>query len=189
MWSKIRLYILLLLVGVAIGLALPYVGKKTNVASPIQGEISECFEPQEECTRFVVDAIKLARSEILVQAYGYTNKEILAALSQAKKDGIDVRVILDKTNESERYPAGTCNAIAGIPVLIDHKVKIAHNKVMIIDRKHVIEGSFNFTESAEKNAENVNLIKDNPRTAARYLENWNARAAKSRPIKQQNVAC
>ena len=50
---------------------------------------------------------------------------------------------------------------ADIPVLIDAKHAIAHNKVMIIDGKTVITGSFNFTKAAEEqNAESLVIIKD-----------------------------
>jgi len=53
---------------------------------------------------------------------------------------------------------------------------IAHNKVMIIDRKKVITGSFNFTNAADnRNAENVLLIEDSE-LAATYIDNWKNRA-------------
>lgn len=51
---------------------------------------------------------------------------------------------------------------------------IAHNKVMIIDDRIVITGSFNFTKAAEeKNAENL-LIIDSPALAAKYVANFEA---------------
>jgi phospholipase D len=47
---------------------------------------------------------------------------------------------------------------------------------MIIDRKKVITGSFNFTKAADnKNAENVLLIEDSE-LAATYIDNWKSRA-------------
>ena len=54
---------------------------------------------------------------------------------------------------------------------IDAKHGIAHNKVMVIDGKTLITGSFNFTKAAEeKNAENL-LILDNDELAKIYIEN------------------
>jgi len=148
-------------------------------------EITTCFTPGENCTQFVVDAIKLGKSEILLQAYNYTSAPIHVALGVARVEGkLDVRVILDKSNEQERYrPAVSYTASHNIPILIDFKVKIAHNKVIIIDRKHVLTGSFNFTASAQKqNAENIILIKDDPALAKRYVDNWMKRAEVSRPF-------
>lgn len=148
-------------------------------------EISTCFTPGENCTQFVVDAINLGRNEILVQAYNYTSPPILKALADAKtEDEVDVSVILDKSNEQLRYTGATYMKNHGIPVLIDYEVAIAHSKVVIIDQRHVLTGSFNFTESAQKrNAENVILIKNDPALAKRYVDNWNRRAKVSREYK------
>jgi phosphatidylserine/phosphatidylglycerophosphate/cardiolipin synthase-like enzyme len=47
-----------------------------------------------------------------------------------------------------------------------------HNKIMIIDGKNVITGSFNITKAnGRKNAENLLVIKDKT-LAAKYVENW-----------------
>lgn len=145
---------------------------------------SVCFTPGQNCTQFIVDAINNARSEILVQAYGYTNKEILAALARAKKERrVEVRVILDKINESDRYPGAADSLAHGIPVLIDSKVRIAHNKVMIFDGSGVLTGSFNFTRSAQRrNAENVRLTLNDRKLALAYREYWMRRAAVSHPF-------
>jgi phosphatidylserine/phosphatidylglycerophosphate/cardiolipin synthase-like enzyme len=68
-------------------------------------------------------------------------------------------------------------------VLIDRRPGIAHNKVMIIDGQHVITGSFNFTESAQKkNAENVLLISNDPKLAQRYAENFSRLALHARRL-------
>ena len=69
------------------------------------------------------------------------------ALARAQARGVAVRSILDKTNE--KYTGVTDLRGHGVNVLIDDKVKIAHNKVIVIDRQHVITGSFNFTPSAQ----------------------------------------
>lgn len=51
---------------------------------------------------------------------------------------------------------------------------IAHNKVMVLDGKTVITGSFNFTKAAEeKSAENVLIVRDKV-LARLYRENWEA---------------
>ena len=98
-----------------------------------------------------------------MQAYSFTSPPILSALVSAKGRGLDVAVILDKSNdrsgEKSRYSGATFVAHAGIPVFIDHQPAIAHNKIVIIDRHLVITGSYNFTRSAERrNAENVTFI-------------------------------
>jgi phosphatidylserine/phosphatidylglycerophosphate/cardiolipin synthase-like enzyme len=55
---------------------------------------------------------------------------------------------------------------------IDSAHAIAHNKVMVIDGRVVLTGSFNFTRGAEeRNAENL-LVIDDTRLAERYDRNW-----------------
>lgn len=145
-------------------------------------ELRSCFTPGEDCTSLIVQQINNAKSSVLVQAYSFTSEPIIAALGQAKQRGVDVRAILDKTNEQERYSAATFLTNHGIAVLIDDKPAIAHNKVMVLDGMDVITGSFNFTKAAqERNAENVLVIKQEPRLAQAYTENWKRRAAASRP--------
>jgi len=58
--------------------------------------------------------------------------------------------------------------------------KIAHNKIMIIDRNTLVTGSFNFTKSAEEsNAENLLILKGNKPLVDRYIENFNGHKAHS----------
>jgi phosphatidylserine/phosphatidylglycerophosphate/cardiolipin synthase-like enzyme len=59
-------------------------------------------------------------------------------------------VILDKSQWTEKYSGATYLANHKIPVLIDDKHAIAHNKVMIIDDNTVITGSFNFTDEESR---------------------------------------
>ena len=83
-----------------------------------------------------------------------------------------MEVILDKSQRSEKYTSATFLANMRIPVYIDARHAIAHNKVMIIDKETVITGSFNFTKAAEeKNAENLLIIKSKE-LAGKYIENW-----------------
>ena len=139
------------------------------------------FSPNGGCTDAVVSAIDQAKKSVLVQAYSFTSAPIAQALVNAKKRGVDIHVILDKSQRSERYSGATYLANEGIPVSIDSEHRIAHNKVMIIDGQTVITGSFNFTKSAESgNAENVLLILHAPELASKYTENWKLHLAHSR---------
>jgi hypothetical protein len=71
--------------------------------------------------------------------------------------------VLDKSNETGKHSGATYLVNKGVPVWIDSKHAIAHNKVMIIDGANVITGSFNFTKAAEKsNAENLVIIAGRP---------------------------
>jgi phospholipase D len=146
---------------------------------PVTASVSACFVPGEPCSAMIVSAIDGAQTEIRIQAYGFTSPPILAALVRAKRRGVDVAVILDKSNQRQGYSGATFIAHAGIPVSIDSPPGIAHNKVIVIDRHFVIGGSLNYTQAAvSKNAENVTFI-DSPDVASWFLANWMARQALS----------
>jgi phosphatidylserine/phosphatidylglycerophosphate/cardiolipin synthase-like enzyme len=100
---------------------------------------------------------------------------------EAKKRGIDVTAILDKSNKTEQYSSADFLAHGGVPTYIDSKHAIAHNKIMIIDGETVITGSFNFTKAAqENNAENLLVLRDE-KVAEEYEQNWQTHLAHSGP--------
>jgi phosphatidylserine/phosphatidylglycerophosphate/cardiolipin synthase-like enzyme len=137
------------------------------------------FSPKGGCTEAVVAEIDAARQTILVQAYSFTSTPIAKALVDAHNRGVDVRVILDKSQQTEKYSSADFVEHAEIPVWIDSKHSIAHNKVMVIDGATVITGSFNFTNAAEDhNAENLLVIRS-PELARTYADNWSAHLAHS----------
>ena len=137
------------------------------------------FSPQGGCTAAIVAELAKARATIYVQAYSFTSDTIAKALLSANKRGVKVRVILDKSQRTEKYSSADFLAHAGIETMIDAQHAIAHNKVMIIDGQVVITGSFNFTKAAENsNAENLLIIRDR-NLAEKYRGNWDIHALHS----------
>ena len=125
-------------------------------------------------TEAVVKELANAKKTVLVQAYSFTSAPIAKALVDAHKRGVDVRVILDKSQRTAKYSSADFVAHAGIPCFIDGQHSIAHNKVMVIDGATVLTGSFNFTKAAEEhNAENLLTIRDTA-VAEKYAANWQA---------------
>lgn len=150
---------------------------ETYPATP--SNIQVCFTPGQDCIAQITDVLDAAKQSILVQAYSFTSIPIAEHLIAAKNRGVIVKVILDKSQKSQKYSAARLLLNYAIPVWIDYKPAIAHNKIMIVDGMKVITGSFNFTKAAEeKNAENLLVIQD-PILAKRYLENWYRRQAAS----------
>src|SRR5258706_16248483 len=112
------------------------------------------FSPRGGCAEAVVHALAPAKTTVLVQAYSFTSAPIAKALVEARRRGVRVQVILDKSQRTEKYSEADFLKNNDIPTLIDAQHSIAHNKIMIIDAYLVITGSFNFTKAAEEhNAE------------------------------------
>lgn len=154
----------------------------TQAAPPANIPFPEVFfSPKGGCTAAIVREIESARSSLLIQAYSFTSAPIAASVVEAQRRGIRIQVLLDKSNRTEKYSAADFLAHAGVPVFIDAKHAIAHNKIMVIDKTTVITGSFNFTKAAEEsNAENL-LIFRSATLAARYLENFSDHKLHSEP--------
>lgn len=158
------------------------IGTWHSYAPPTE-KVNICFTPPSGCGALIVQQISRAEKSIYVQAFNFYSEPVANALIKAKKRGVDVRVILDKTNNENSRSQARHVMQAGIEVTIDPVVGIAHNKVMIIDKKKVITGSFNFSDSADtRNAENVLLI-DDTQMARHYLQNWMERRAEAHDIR------
>ena len=148
--------------------------------NPVTCSVYTCFSPEGKCEDMIVKEINEAQSNIYIMAYGFTAREIASALLKAKKRGVHIEVLLDKKfNHNEKYSAADFTAHMGIPIYLDGEHKIMHNKVMIIDRKTVITGSYNFTKSANnENAENL-LIMRSKELADDYFKNYQQHKAHS----------
>src|SRR5262245_9892316 len=146
------------------------------------GDIAVYFSPAGGCTEAVVNEIRQAPQQILVQAYSFTSVPIANALVEAHNRGVSIYIVLDKSQKTEQYSGADFVAHAGIPTLIDAAHAIAHNKVMLIDQQTIITGSFNFTTSAEKsNAENLLIIRGRPDLYQAYENNFRHHYEHSQP--------
>jgi phosphatidylserine/phosphatidylglycerophosphate/cardiolipin synthase-like enzyme len=150
---------------------------------PANTQYQLCFTPGEQCTRLLVHEIDHAKKSIYVQAYSFTSYWIAKSLADAYRRGVNVEVILDKSNFAPK--AITRRQVLQryhVPLWEDYKLRIAHNKVMIFDGQTVETGSFNFTDAAQyHNAENM-LIIHNQALAQKYLANWEKRKQQSKRI-------
>ncbi len=156
-----------------------------SIAMPATGTVDVLFSPRGGCTDAVVREIGKAQKEILIQAYSFTSTPIAKALLEAHKRGVKVEAVLDKSQRREKYTSATFLLNAGVPVVIDDRHAIAHNKIIIIDRQTVITGSFNFTKAAEeKNAENILILKGNKPLIDQYLQNFEEHKTHSAPYKR-----
>lgn len=119
---------------------------------------SECyahFSPNGGAAFAIIDRINNAKSELLIQAYNYASLDIADAAIAAHRRGVKVTLLIDGKQPTANGNQLQYSKDNGVPVFLDKKHAISHNKVMIIDGQWVHTGSFNFSSNAEKrNAEN-----------------------------------
>lgn len=130
------------------------------------------FSPDQGATELVVKAIDQAKSTIQLAAYTFTSWPIADALVAAHERGVNVRVVLDKSQQGSRYSMLPFLLRHGILARINDRYAIMHDKFMVIDGRVLESGSFNYTRAAEvRNAENVLIIRDNPVVLV-YAKQW-----------------
>lgn len=100
-----------------------------------------------------------AKYNILVAVSWITNLELLRILYKKQKEGLCVEIIVndDKIN-NELLQEKSIEKF--LTIYKDDTSSLMHNKFCIIDLKKVITGSYNWTNKAEYNNENIILIKN-----------------------------
>lgn len=146
------------------------------VALPAAGSMEVAFSPRGGGQQLVLKAIDSARHDIRVLAYGFTSAPVTAALVEARKRGVDVALVVDQKsnveNAKSRAALGALVA-AGVTVRTTSAWAIHHDKVIVVDGRHVQTGSFNYSAAAEQhNSENVLVAWNAPQLAEQYLRHW-----------------
>lgn len=145
---------------------------------PAIGSVEVAFSPADDPERVLVGVIEAARHTLHVQAYAFTSRNVANALVAAHRRGVRVEVLADaRMNQRERGNAIPLLLAAGVPVAYETAYAAAHNKVVLADADGpdcaVVTGSYNFTWSAaNRNAENLIVLRDNCPLARSYRANW-----------------
>lgn len=151
----------------------------SDLTNPTVKRIAIHFSPRGGTDKADADEIAKAKKSVRAFAYSFTSSVVADALIAAQQRGVDVQIVVDPGAVLGTGSKGIACVKAGIPVYVDKKHAIMHNKVLVIDGQTVVTGSFNFSVQAEQsNAEN-SLIIDCPPLADAYLANWEEHRAHS----------
>lgn len=149
------------------------------------------FLPDQQFYPVLMDKITQARDSIHISMYLFkvtrskSNPvhKILKALFQAKKRGVDVYVLLEKSpfnkflnQENEKIAKRLKKA--GISVRMDSLKVQTHTKLIVIDQKWTFIGSHNFSYSALKKNHETSLLvhsRDLASKALSYFRDISAR--------------
>jgi phosphatidylserine/phosphatidylglycerophosphate/cardiolipin synthase-like enzyme len=130
------------------------------------------FSPEDGVAKHVLERLAAARRSIHFMTFSYTEDTISDAMIAKRRAGLVVRGVFESNNaggsgaDFGRLKAG------GVDVLEDGNCYILHHKVIIIDERTVITGSYNFTSSAEKDNDENLVIVDDPNLARAYLDEF-----------------
>ncbi len=140
--------------------------------------IQSFFTPWMDPVPAIVERIDGARKSVEVMCFVFSSQDIAEALIRAHRRGVKVRVLLDNLFSGDgstarwKYVPFKELRKAGIEVKFDDEDSKFHHKVVIIDGKTVMVGSFNLSVSAvEDNNENL-LIIDSAEVGKEYQQEF-----------------
>jgi phosphatidylserine/phosphatidylglycerophosphate/cardiolipin synthase-like enzyme len=130
------------------------------------------FSPEDKPVQHIVPYLQNARRNIRFLAFSYTQPDMGDAMLERIKNGVTVEGVFETVGSDSQFSEMLPLHCAGGKIRRDGNPGFLHHKVIIIDNRIVITGSFNFSDSANtKNNENVIII-DNADIAKRYLEEF-----------------
>ena len=120
-----------------------------------------------------------AQRYIFIAVYGLTSPLTVKALVEAKRRGVDVRVVTDRERleDVKQQTALSTLCEAGIPIKINRHESLMHLKQAVIDDEINTNGSMNQTTSGNRyNDERLDIIRDHALTVKareKFLSLWN----------------
>lgn len=137
------------------------------------------YAPEDEPLTKLSKLYEHASGYIYVAVYGLTSPLAVKGLVDAKRRGLDVRVITDRErlDDQKQQAAIATLHIAGIPILVNQHDGLMHLKQVVIDGEINASGSMNHTGSGNRyNDERLDVIHDHAVTARardKFLAMWN----------------
>jgi len=130
------------------------------------------FSPEDGVAKYVLQRLAAAKRSITFMTFSYTEDKISDAMIAKIKADLEVRGVFESQNA--RGTGSDFNRLkqGGVDVLEDGNCYILHHKVIVIDERTVITGSYNFTGSAERDNDENLVIVDDPNLARVYLEEF-----------------
>jgi len=127
----------------------------------------------------LISVINGAQTQLDVAIYSLTHPDIVAAIKEAKKRGVNVRLITDKQQAGGQSQTEALKILgsAGVPTKINSHSGLMHLKMVVADKKIATTGSFNFSKAASTtNDEILMVLRDETVAksfAAEFERMWN----------------
>lgn len=138
-----------------------------------ESDINVYFSPEDNVERIILGRLRKAESSICFMAYSFTSESIGEMMIRRHREGVDVRGVFERRGAKAPYGEYIKMKIEGVPVRLDRNRHAMHHKVIVIDGRRVITGSYNFSRNAARNNDENLLVIDNRRIAAAYLAEFN----------------
>jgi phosphatidylserine/phosphatidylglycerophosphate/cardiolipin synthase-like enzyme len=150
-------------------------------------QVLNYFSPVDHVMDKLVDLVNGAQKSVRFMIFTYTDQALATAMIDRFQAGVDVAGVIENRGASQG--ALVPLACAKVPVKVDGNKYTMHHKVIVIDNRIVITGSFNFTKSADTiNDDNVIVIYD-PAVAKQYLAEFDQIEAAAKEPDPADIKC
>ncbi|GFZ76085.1 hypothetical protein GCM10008018_22060 [Paenibacillus marchantiophytorum] len=137
--------------------------KPTEVVAVKQQQVNDEYyftQANQHPEKALIDVINSSTQTLDIAIYSLTHPDIVAAIKEAKKRGVAVRIISDKIQSSGKAQEEALKLLgsAGIPMKINKHSGLMHLKVTIADKKVVTTGSYNYSKAASTTNDEVLMV-------------------------------
>jgi len=120
----------------------------------------------------ILDYFEKSKESIVIVVAWFTNKKIVERLIELKKQKktLSIKILVDENETNQQYFFNVYSERlleVGIEIARQKIVKFNHNKFSIIDEEIIMTGSYNYTQKANRNHENI-IVDENKRIANYY---------------------
>jgi phosphatidylserine/phosphatidylglycerophosphate/cardiolipin synthase-like enzyme len=130
------------------------------------------FSPEDDVMTRIIPIVRSAQSNVRFLAFSFTDQPLAQAMIDRADRGVNVSGVFEKIGsetESAQLRSFYC---ANVPARQDGNPRFLHDKLIVVDNRYVITGSFNFSANAtESNDENVIII-DSTQIASLYMQEF-----------------
>jgi phosphatidylserine/phosphatidylglycerophosphate/cardiolipin synthase-like enzyme len=131
------------------------------------------FSPEDGTLERLLALIQAADSSIYFMLYSFTSDEIAEAMLARAAAGIQVRGVLEETQYMSNIGTEYDRLrTAGLDVWLDGNPRNMHHKVLIIDERILVTGSYNFSANAEKSNDENTLIIHSSQIVLPYMSEF-----------------
>jgi phosphatidylserine/phosphatidylglycerophosphate/cardiolipin synthase-like enzyme len=107
----------------------------------------------------LIPLLQQTQQSVHMLAFAFTSQEIASELVSLKQQGIEVKIVVDSGQSGQSSSQYDDLRVKKLDIRRDGQAYKLHHKVIIIDGRYVVTGSYNFSENAEsRNDENSVVI-------------------------------
>ena len=136
-------------------------------------QVEVLFSPDDGVAERLVELVQGAQESVLFLAYSFTSDDLALAMIDRARSGVRVAGVMEanqyRSNMGTEYDR---LRKSGVQVRLDGNPNRMHHKVLIVDGRVVVTGSYNFSQSAETRNDENTLVIHSPELAQAFVEEF-----------------